>query len=236
MISLIPGLPSPAACVVTRPIGGEGAADALAVHLTLHPTAYEPTEGGAALDLHTLALAPLTCGHFRCSRHAQGVAENAHQDRWVRSAGVVVRQICDVQPPFLALDAMMRRYPQASVCGAVIDERSCIVGIRTGDPFGANGHDSDAGFAVMMTCEDDAPAPLFASALDGWRIWWRRRASELTGRIVRDSDLPPPPLDLNMRVQERSFQIRLEDHERTVWPQLPPPPPPPPDWSDDRKH
>ncbi|MFF3337818.1 hypothetical protein [Streptomyces flavidovirens] len=130
--------------------------------------------------------------------------------------------------PDLVVDRHMTQLPGAQAAGAVIDDHTCRVGLRTQE-LRCSGHH---GMLVTMTTDvADAPVELFPSVVLGWSYWWRQRVMALRERPVASEELPPPPERLDLVEDGRSYVVRLEGWERTEWPS--PPPRPRIDWDVD---
>ncbi|MFE7804802.1 hypothetical protein ACFU51_09105 [Streptomyces sp. NPDC057430] len=123
----------------------------------------------------------------------------------------------------LVVDRLMINLPVTKAVGAMMDSRTCRVGLRDRE-----GVKDGEGFLVTMAADvAGAPVELFPSLLLGWSYWWRRRSTVLRGS---PRDLPLPPTRLDLVEKGRVYPVRLEDYQRTTWPS--PPPRTPPDWLD----
>ncbi|MEU0215573.1 hypothetical protein ABZ281_10800 [Streptomyces sp. NPDC006265] len=139
----------------------------------------------------------------------------------------------------------------ATVAGALIDDQTCRVGLRsTSEQL-----DNRDGMLLTMTSETtDAPVELFPALLYCWRSWWRQQAKALqdgphTPSPPRRGDpdayagdiasyieqamdfrrrhppvplrMPLPPERLDLIEDGRHFTVRLAGVEPTTWPDPP---------------
>jgi hypothetical protein len=123
------------------------------------------------------------------------------------------------RPAALLLDRLMTEYP-ACVVASVADERRCLVALRTSS-FHA---DLPSGYQFELTVppsDEVPPAPLYASGVYGWAVWWIWEASRVLERQRLWPDLPPPPSRLAIGHAGRVRQLAVDEVYRTQWP-LPP--------------
>lgn len=129
-------------------------------------------------------------------------------------------------PPFAApsteltklrtvVDRLMTQLPAAKAVGALVDDRTCRVGLRIRElPW----NDSHGKLVTMTT---DAAVELLPSLLLGWSYCWRKREKALRGVPIPSEELPAPPAQLDLVEDGRTYRVRLEECERTEWPDLP---------------
>jgi hypothetical protein len=131
----------------------------------------------------------------------------------------------------------VRRYEHATAYDVIIDKRTCLAAIRLGpwDPDTA-----PSGYTVTMAAAPEEtvttlgfyspPVTLYAALLLGWARWWVLGARDLTERNVGLTDLPPPPLALDLVEAWQPHRVELRDPERVTWHRPDPPPAPDPLW------
>lgn len=238
LVAVLPGVWDPWVRVDTHAVGRAHGGEVLAIHLTRYAIPDDSENDHAlpdTLTLHTLGTAPLP---FRVLERRLAGVENPdyrfklkrendlQEQRATNAASVIIGRAFDDDPPELVLDAMMRRYTAARTIGIRIDDRTCLVAMRTRQLLGAlSPVDDDAGFVVVMRGEEGAPVPLFPSALEGWAIWWRSNASKLLEHPVPSAQLPKPPTYLDAVEGRKSHRIRVDAYKPASWPQLPAIPP-----------
>ncbi|MCX4681531.1 hypothetical protein OG413_40745 [Streptomyces sp. NBC_01433] len=155
------------------------------------------------------------------------------------------------EAPELVVDKIMSNLVVVNTAGALIDDRTCRVGLRS--TF--EQVDNRDGVLLTMTSETaDAPVELFPALLYCWLSWWRQQdlalrggseapppttgnveadAGQLAAWILRAAELhrrrppqrvnvPLPPERLDLIENGRRFTVRLSDFEFTTWPDLPP--------------
>lgn len=152
--------------------------------------------------------------------HGGPYSDNVAQFLRASQSSVTVAKWLDAdEVPNLVVDRLMTQLPGAKAVGALMDDRTCRVGLRTRElPW-----DGDHGMLLTMVSEEaEAPVELFPCLLLGWSYWWQKREKDLRGRPVSSKDLPPPPAHLDLVENGRSFRVRLEGWERTEWPEPPP--------------
>ncbi|MEU4347100.1 hypothetical protein [Streptomyces sp. NPDC023838] len=234
LVAVMPGVWDPWVRVDTHAVGRVHGGEVLAIHLTRYAIPDDSGNDCAppdTLTLHTLGTAPLP---FRVLERRMARVTNPdyqlrmrrendlQERRAANESSVIIGRAFDSDPPELVLDAMMRRYIAAHTIGIRIDDRTCLVAMRTRQLLGVRSPvDDDAGFVVVMRGEEGAPAPLFPSALEGWAIWWRSKASELLERPVASAQLPQPPPDLDVVEGRKSYRIRVDGCKPARWPRLP---------------
>ncbi|MFF1712202.1 hypothetical protein [Streptomyces sp. NPDC058268] len=106
-------------------------------------------------------------------------------ERWARTSPAVAAYVHDSEVPELVVDRLMSNLVVVNTAGALIDERTCRVGLRS--TF--ERLDNPDGVLLTMTSETpDAPSELFPSLLYAWLSWWRQR-----DRALHEGPLKPPP-------------------------------------------
>lgn len=229
MLALYPGARVPAAMIDAHAVGDDAGGRVLAVHLTRYP--LDPPDQryqrpDSLLWLHLAAVVPEPWqtiseripANYNREHRARLRDQWIQQDRLVSFADVVVTHARE-QPPLLVLDAAMSKGAPSAV-GVVIDERTCLVGLRTREEARVQ---ETRGYAVVMTADGPQPGPvaLYASALLGWKQWWLDRADELSDRPVSLDRLPPPPLELDVVEAWTPHRVHLEAPEHARWPARP---------------
>lgn len=224
-----------------RADGGTTRGSVLTVHMSLHDPGPDPQRDETLLTRFLTAV-------------DGGVGTDSAVTflRGARTSAAVAAWVGDEEAPELVVDRLMSGAVAASTAGAVVDNRTCRVGLRPG----AFQHpDSRDGFLLTMRSETPAPVELFPSLLYCWMVWWRKQVSEL---YIRPETSPPPqgrtrddhvgqladwiqqvaenhrrqpvvslraplpPEQLDMIEDGRRYTVRLDDTERTTWPDLPP--------------
>ncbi|GLW74678.1 hypothetical protein Kpho02_69760 [Kitasatospora phosalacinea] len=233
MVALYPGAFAPRACVHAHVVGANALGEVLAVHVTRYPL-VEPEELQSVelprtLWRHTFAVVPPRWSEIeptlrtRTSPEHRSKLEQAlyRQQRVVESASVIVaRATPESEPPMILLDTLMRRHLTAEVVGVLIDDRTCLVGVRARRWNNILG---TRGYAVTVRADGPKPGPLslYPSAIYGWSRWWYSNALEFADRRVERDELPPPPPALDIVEAWQPYRLALEEPERTDWPQLP---------------
>jgi hypothetical protein len=193
-----------------RAFGGRTPESPLTVSLTRHaPDSQPPTERDLGLlNNHLMAVdgKPYANNYVAFLRASQ-------------TSSAVVAFVDRDEAPDLVVDRLLSQLPVTSAAGAIIDDHTCRVGLRT------RGHEwpggDDGRLTTVSTTAQDAPIELFPATLLGWSFWWRREARELRGRPVTSDELPPPPKQLVLQENGHSYPIQMEGWERTEWPDPP---------------
>ena len=115
----------------------------------------------------------------------EDVSRTASFARWSRTSRAVAACVREDEAPELVVDRLMANTVAVKAAGALIDERTCRVGLRS--TF--DGLDNRDGVLLTMTSQTaDAPAELFPSLLYAWLSWWCQR-----DRALHDDPQIPPP-------------------------------------------
>lgn len=114
------------------------------------------------------------------------------------------------EAPELVVDRIMAQLPHARAAGALIDERTCRVGLRsTLAPL-----DDDRGMLLTMTSEiPSPPVELFPALLYCWLQWSYREANPPSGHP--QTALPPRSANLDDYVGELAgwLETALQQHQ-----------------------
>ncbi|WP_370132439.1 hypothetical protein [Streptacidiphilus sp. EB103A] len=221
-----------------RVTGGTGPGSVLIVHLSRHDPGPEPEPDDTLFTRFLTAVEP--DGPYS-SVYARGSQTSAAVAAWVG----------EDEPPDLVVDRLMSTLFVATAAGALIDDRTCRVGLKSM----AGTLDSRDGMLLTMTSETaGAPVELFPALLYCWRSWWLRQvdalrdgprmpapplrgnpdtyAAEVAAYIEQAMDfrrrhppvpvrVPRPPERLDLIENGRRSIVRLGDVEPTTWPDAP---------------
>ncbi|MFF4363488.1 hypothetical protein [Streptomyces sp. NPDC001604] len=155
------------------------------------------------------------------------------------------------EAPELVVDRFMAQLPYARTAGALIDESTCRIGLRSA----LAPPDDDRGMLLTMTSETPSPpVELFPSLLYSWLQWSYREANPSYGRQQtalpprsgnlddyaaqlagwlemamqqhRDRPAVPPvepvrPFHVNLVEDGQLFRVRVHDFDHTRWPDQP---------------
>ncbi|MGW6602595.1 hypothetical protein [Streptomyces sp. NPDC055036] len=107
-------------------------------------------------------------------------------ERWARTSRAVAACVREDEAPELVVDRLMANLVVVNMAGALVDEQTCRVGLRsTFDGLGTR----DGVLLTMRGDTADAPVELFPSLLYAWLSWWRG-----CDRALYDGpQIPPPP-------------------------------------------
>jgi hypothetical protein len=146
------------------------------LHLSRHDPGPEPEPDATLLTrfLTAVAAGPL-----------EDVGRTAAFQRGAQTSPAVAAWVGEDEAPELVVDRLMSNLVVVNTAGALIDERTCRLGLRS--TF--DGLDNRDGVLLTVTSETaDAPVELFPSLLYAWLSWWRRR-----DKALRDGPQIPPP-------------------------------------------
>ena len=164
---------------ITADPGDAGTESAPVFHLSRHDPAPAPDPDDTLLTMFLTAVDTGT---------SEDRSRTAAFERWALTSSAVAVRVRGDEAPELVVDRMMASASLVAVntAGALIDERTCRVGLRS-SIFG--GRYSRDGVLLTMTSETpDAPVELFPSLLYAWLSWWRQR-----DRARHAPQTPPPP-------------------------------------------
>jgi hypothetical protein len=115
----------------------------------------------------------------------EDVSTTASFERWSRRSRAVAARVREDDAPELVVDRLMANLVAVNTAGALVNERTCRVGLRsTFDEL-----DNRDGVLLTMTSETaDAPVELFPSLLYAWLSWWCRH----DGALYDGPQIPPP--------------------------------------------
>ncbi|MBP2055445.1 hypothetical protein J2Z21_008459 [Streptomyces griseochromogenes] len=214
--------------------------------LTIHLSRHDPA-AGANPDAQLLSsfLTAVDAGP-----HGD-VASVAAFSRASKTSPAVAAWVRRDEVPELVVDRLMSQLVVVDAAGALIDDRTCRVGLRSTFERLDNEH----GVLLTMRSETAAPVELFPALLHCWMWWWRKQVEALSDRPEMPSppertanaddfavqlaqwlerakemkqrqpapnwNVPLPPERLDLVEDGRRFIVRLEDFELTSWPDAP---------------
>lgn len=226
-----------------RAAGGIEPGDVLTVDLSRHDPGPEPEPDKTLL---TTFLTAVDAGGY------EGSGQTAAYLRGSQTSSAVAAWVREDEPPDLVVDRLMSNLVVVNTAGALIDARTCRVGLRwTFDRL-----DNTDGVLLSMKSETtDPPVELFPALLYCWLSWWRAQADALRGspemppsprprgsaHFARDLaawieqaqdlhrrspvsrvNVPLPPEHLDLIENGRRFTVRLSNFDPTAWPDPPP--------------
>lgn len=158
-------------------VGGSTPDSVLTVHLSRHDPGTVPEPDARLLTSFLIAVDAGPYGDVggtgmfrRGSQTSRAVAA------WAR----------ENEAPELVVDRFMSQLVAVNTAGALIDDRTCRVGLRS--TF--ERLDNEQGVLLTMTSETDgAPVELFPALLFCWMWWWRKQVEALSDR----PEMPKPP-------------------------------------------
>ncbi len=149
-------------------------------HLSRHDPAPAPDPDDTLLTMFLTAIDAGPIGE---------PSRTAAFERWARTSSAVAARVRGDEASELVIDRMMASASLVAVntAGALIDERTCRVGLRS-SIFGGR-YSRDGVLLTMRSETPGAPAELFPALLYSWLSWWRQR-----DRPRREGPhMPPPP-------------------------------------------